>query len=204
MEIIDCLLDNANTRLINGRPIGERVVAQGKQHLWSERTSKVVDTIVLHYISAVDVLPGDPFNEDRILQILCDLGLSSHYLVTRSGTTMMLVPESQRAWHCGGSIMPEPDLRRDVNDFSIGVELVATASSGFTDRQYESCATLCDEIENRNHRRFTIVGHENVAGREAVALGLRADLKSDPGERFDWQRVRALLSGFRQQRALHP
>jgi N-acetyl-anhydromuramyl-L-alanine amidase AmpD len=203
MDIISCLLDKDNTRIISGRSISARVMAQGKQHLWNERTSPVVDTIVLHYISAADVLPKDPFNEDRILQLLCDLGLSSHYVVRRSGTVLMLVPEDRRAWHCGGSVMPEPDLRRDVNDFSIGVELVATPSSGFTDEQYEACAMLCHDIENRNQRRFTIVGHEHVAGREAVGLGLRADLKVDPGEGFDWQRLRALLSGLGQRGTRH-
>jgi AmpD protein len=128
------------------------------------------------------------------LELFVRFGVSSHYLVDRDGVVRQLVPERKKAWHCGGSIMPAPDSRQGVNDFSIGIELVATEDSGYTDAQYESCALLCRDIEGR-HGRVHYVGHQDIAGEKAVALGLRADVRRDPGPLFDWGRFHALREG---------
>ena len=83
--------------------------------------------------------------------------------------------------------MPEPDNRTGVNDFSIGIELMATEKSGFTELQYKSLCNLCDSIETRYGRTFKYVGHDQVSGERAVSLGLRKEIKQDPGDLFDWQ-----------------
>jgi N-acetyl-anhydromuramyl-L-alanine amidase AmpD len=75
--------------------------------------------------------------------------------------------------------MPPPDCRKSVNDFSIGIELVATEQSGFTKEQYLSLYGLCCQIEKRYQRHFTYVGHEDIAGVEAVNAGLRSIAKTD-------------------------
>jgi N-acetyl-anhydromuramyl-L-alanine amidase AmpD len=87
--------------------------------------------------------------------------------------------------------MPAPEFRRGVNDFSLGIELIATAESGYTDEQYDSCACLCSELEKR-HGIAHFVGHQDIAGKEAVALGLRQDIKDDPGAMFDWKRFHGM------------
>ncbi|HEY3416512.1 MAG TPA: N-acetylmuramoyl-L-alanine amidase, partial [Armatimonadota bacterium] len=96
------------------------------------------------------------------------------------------------AWHAGGSIMPAPDNRRNVNRFSIGIENVATASSGFTDAQYRALSALITDIKHR-HSIKHIVGHDQIGGERAVGMGLRRDVKPDPGPRFDWARLHQLL-----------
>jgi N-acetyl-anhydromuramyl-L-alanine amidase AmpD len=183
-----CLLDTGNGLRSGGVPIGALVAAAGKRHLWEERRGAVVDVVVIHYTSAAAVAPETPFSRELVLKIFCDYGVSSHYLIGRRGGVDLLVPEAMKAWHAGGSIMPEPDNRQGVNDFSIGIELMATAASGFTFSQYETLVLLCADIERRQGKRFTYVGHDQIAGERAVALGLRKEPKVDPGALFDWKR----------------
>jgi len=193
LRIQDCLLDQANPRSIDGRTVGERIRAQGKAHLWGERVGGVVDTVVVHYISAINRVPERPFELDRLLEIMCDCGVSSHYLVTRRGRVLRLVPDNRRAWHCGGSIMPDPDARTGVNDFSIGIELAATTTSGYTVGQYQALSSLCRAIAGREGLPLWILGHEHIAGESAVRKGLRKEGKSDPGPLFQWHELAVLL-----------
>jgi N-acetyl-anhydromuramyl-L-alanine amidase AmpD len=93
--------------------------------------------------------------------------------------------------------MPEPDNRIGVNDFSIGIELMATEKSGFTMLQYKSLCNLCDSIEMRYGRTFSYVGHDQIAGERAVALGLRKEIKQDPGNLFDWQYFSSCMEKLR-------
>jgi hypothetical protein len=183
-----CLLDSENTAPAGDSTLATCIRAQNKMHLWEDRTADVVDTIVIHSISAKKIDPGNPFDRSLILRIFCDFSVSSHYLIERTGLVLQLVPEEKKAWHAGGSMMPPPDNRTMVNAFSIGIELVATPDSGFTEKQYESCVALCQDIEKRHARKFVYVGHEHIAGPAAVQKGLRKDVKVDPGSKFDWQR----------------
>ncbi|HUI93811.1 MAG TPA: N-acetylmuramoyl-L-alanine amidase [Chitinivibrionales bacterium] len=193
MNITDCLLDIHNNTPLGRATVADCVRAQGKKHLWDERSSPFCDTIVIHYMSAVNVTPARPFSLKRMLKIFCDYGVSSHYLIQRNGVILRLVPEKKKAWHAGGSIMPGRDGREAVNNFSIGIELVATPRSGFTKRQYAACASLCRNIEKRRGKKFIYVGHEDIAGKKAVWLGLRKDIKRDPGSLFNWNRFRTML-----------
>lgn len=195
MKVRNNLFEMTNTRSVRGKSVGERVAAHGKQHLWNERPQgTAVDTVVVHYISASERSVALPYDTDSILEILLDLGLSCHFLVGRTGTVTRLVPEAFRAWHAGGSIMPEPDDRRGVNDFSIGVELAATADSGFTASQYRTVAGICAQAAQSLGAPIHVVGHEHVAGQRAVAMGLREVAKVDPGPCFDWAKLVNMLA----------
>jgi N-acetylmuramoyl-L-alanine amidase len=199
MNIIHFLLDETNTMMLRGATVGARVAATGKTHLWSERSGNTIDTVVIHYTSAVNLAPDDPFDRECVLEIFCDYGVSSHYLIERDGATLLLVPEAMKAWHAGGSIMPSGDDRTGVNEFSIGIELAATATSGFTADQYDALVRLCLDMEHRRGRQFVYVGHEDIAGARAVTLGLRKDIKVDPGALFDWTNFRMRLEQGRQE-----
>ncbi len=200
MKVNTLLLDVENRFLLCNRTIGERVRESGKQWLWQDRSGVQIDVIVIHYISAVQVQPRYPFDFGAILGIFCNFGVSSHYLIDRRGVTTLLVPEQKKAWHCGGSIMPEPDNRIGINDFSIGIELMATEKSGFTKLQYKSLCRLCDYIEIRYNRIFNYVGHDQISGERAVALGLRKEIKQDPGKLFDWQYFSSCMEKLRASR----
>lgn len=191
------LLNSENTVAVDNVSIGKLIESSGKQQLWEERRGAVVDVVVIHYTSAAALSPADPFNRELVLKLFCDYGVSSHYLIDREGGVSLLVPEDMKAWHAGGSIMPEPDNRQAVNDFSIGIELMATATSGFTPPQYRSLVRLCAGIEQRYGRKFLYVGHDQIAGDRAVSTGLRKEKKVDPGRLFDWDGFSRQLEGER-------
>ena len=172
--------------MIEEMSVAQRVRLAGKKHLWSERKGNIIDTVVIHYTSAVNIAPKRAFDMRLIVKIFCDLAVSSHYLITRKGEIFLLVPEDKKAWHCGGSIMPAPDNRRGVNEFSIGIEIIATPASGFTKKQYAALSRLHKNMKKRYGTALTFVGHEDIAGKRAVRLGLRKDRKVDPGAAFDW------------------
>lgn len=197
MIIHNLLLDSNNKFEIQDVTLGTLITRAGKEHLWNDRNENLIEVLVIHYISAVAVKPELPFDLETILKIFCDYGVSSHFLICRDGFVYRLVPEEKRAWHCGGSIMPIPDMRKNVNDFSIGIELMATAESGFTDLQYTAVSELSLYIENIYKKRFTYVGHDEIAGQRAVDLNLRKDVKVDPGNLFDWNLFEQELSRMR-------
>jgi AmpD protein len=96
-------------------------------------------------------------------------------MIDCSGTVWQSVPENKKAWHAGVSRMPE-DGREGVNTFSIGIELIGSEDTDFTETQYQSLALLTENILSRHPVRY-IYGHCDVApGR-----------KTDPWG-FDWLR----------------
>ncbi len=48
-------------------------------------------------------------------------GVSSHYVVGKDGSVFQMVKEADRAWHAGESFWKG---RFDINDYSIGIEMV--------------------------------------------------------------------------------
>jgi predicted outer membrane repeat protein len=199
---------------INFMPLSEKL---GQQTLFKvPQHNREVDTVVIHHISATnwfdpafqkqfkaqlqslerelkltpETLPQHRFEPRLCRAILEAYGLSSHYMIGRDGTLVQLVKERDIAFHAGESRMPEGDLRSAVNDFSIGVELIAAdAGSGtdveadpagaYTDAQYEALRALLRTLHD-THSIKKVVGHNEIApGR-----------KMDPGPLFDWGRIR--------------
>jgi len=193
------LLTQTNTLICGVQSIGTLVEASGSKELWSERTCTVPDVVVLHYMSAVVTHPDQLYSMENIVALFAQYGVSAHYVIDRSGGVYECVPENKKAWHAGGSIMPFPDDRTGVNDFSIGIEMLATEMSGFTDVQYTSLELLCNAIERRWKREMVYVGHDQIAGARAVERGLRKDIKPDPGPLFDWIRFKNGISRLRDE-----
>ena len=111
------------------------------------------------------------------------LKVSAHVLIRRDGELVQYVPFHERAWHAGASHYRG---RSDCNDFSIGLELEGTDSIPYTDAQYAALAALAAALIGAygSLSQAHIVGHSDVApGR-----------KTDPGEVFDWRRLRAAVA----------
>lgn len=137
-------------------------------------TPRSVDTIVLH--SSYNALGGDVYSVDRTIEEYEQYGVGAHYLIDRSGAVLRLVEEANIAYHAGSSKMP--DGRKNVNDFSIGIEMIATEDSGYTEKQYAAVNALIADIESR-HKIKSVVGHGDIApGR-----------KTDPWK-FDWKKLK--------------
>lgn len=103
--------------------------------------------------------------------------VSSHYLLDRDGRILQLVPDHLRAWHAGDGRW---GTMRDLNDTSIGIEIVNTGSEPFADAQIAALIRLLDDLCTRHSiPRSQIIGHADLApGR-----------KIDPGRWFPWKRL---------------
>lgn len=151
------------------------------------------ELVVVHGIS----LPPGEFGGPWIEQFFCgDLDpaghpffatiagqrVSAHVLIRRDGRPVQFVPFGERAWHAGASRWNGRDA---CNDFSVGIELEGTDELPYEDAQYAALAALLRALcaTYPALRPDTVVGHSDIApGR-----------KTDPGDSFDWPRLRRLL-----------
>ncbi len=155
----------------SGLEITPRLTSFGFRTPPSERS---IDTIVLH--SSYNASGGDAYNLEKIIGQYEQYGVGAHYLIARDGKIYQLVRESNIAYHAGESKMP--DGRKNVNDFSIGIEIVGTEDSGFTGKQYDAVNDLITQIKTR-YKIKDIVGHGDVA----------PSRKTDPWK-FDWKKLK--------------
>ena len=161
---------------------------------WDARPAGVTpELIVVHGIS----LPPGDFGGPWIEQFFCGhldaaahpyfaqiagVRVSAHVLVRRDGGLVQFVPFGDRAWHAGVSSWRG---RSACNDFSVGIELEGTDEQPYDSAQYTALAALVRALcaTYPGLSRDQVVGHSDIApGR-----------KTDPGESFDWPRLRRLL-----------
>lgn len=173
------------------------------------RDGTAVDRVMIHFMSAVNLTPDDPYDVDRNIGILKEYGVSANYLIARDGTVYRLVPDDKAAAHAGRPQDDRPEYR-NMNRRSIGIELLAVGSKqdmtggtpammseakyeafaakhpeliGFTDAQHAALRQLlerlADEHEGIELTRHHVLGHAEYAG----------ERKTDPGELFDWSRL---------------
>ena len=129
----------------------------------------VIDTLIIH--SMYNPEAADRFSALSCKECLDKHGVSSHYLIDLLGTIWQSVPEEKKAWHAGISRMPE-DGREGVNAFSIGIELIGSEETEFTDLQYRALTLLTQDILSRHPVQY-IYGHSDVApGRKTDPWGL--------------------------------
>lgn len=174
----------------------------------SEPRDALVTHVMLHFSSNVIEKPEDPFQVEDIYKVFRDYGVSTHYVIDRTGEIYRFVSEDRNAYHAGeGKIEGVPKYENNMNRYSIGIELLAigtkeemmpmmspelydTISSkhiGYTDKQYDALQDLLIDISSRHHKlklnRNHIIGHQEYA----------PERKTDPGALFDWER---LMSDF--------
>ena len=129
------------------------------------------ELIVLHYTGMADGASA------RARLCDPDAEVSAHWLIHEDGRTEALVPEDRRAWHAGAGAWQG---RADVNSRSIGIEIVNTGDQPFPEPQMAAVEDLLRQIM----RRWRIPASGVIAHSD-----LAPDRKSDPGPRFDWQRL---------------
>jgi len=153
-----------------------------------------ISLIVIHGIS----LPPGKFGNNYIDQLFCnelnpnehpyfkeieELKVSSHFLIRRDGELVQYVPLNKRAWHAGVSCYETRDC---CNDFSIGIELEGEDETPYTEIQYQVLAKLIRILLNT----YPALNEQTIAGHSDIAPGR----KTDPGDAFDWDLLRKLLS----------
>jgi AmpD protein len=149
-----------------------------------------VSLVVVHSIS----LPPGRYGGDEIERLFLNqldwsahpyfesirgLTVSSHFVIRRDGAVLQFVSCERRAWHAGVSQWRGRD---NCNDYSIGIELEGLEGERFEDAQYEQLARVVRAL-GRCYAIDAVVGHEHVAPTR----------KHDPGEGFDWARLRHAL-----------
>jgi N-acetyl-anhydromuramoyl-L-alanine amidase len=162
---------------------------------YDERPSGCVpELIIVHGISLPPDEYGGPWIDRLFLNSLpndahpyfasiAQLKVSSHVLVRRDGELVQYVPFHLRAWHAGASTYCG---RERCNDFSIGIELEGSDEVPYEPIQYRQLAELIVALL----KAYPSLSPERIAGHSEVAPGR----KTDPGEAFDWRRLRAMLS----------
>lgn len=168
---------------------------QGVRHCpspnYDERpAAAVTDLLVVHGIS----LPPGEYGGEHIDQLftnsldpdehpyfrdICDLRVSSHLLIRRSGEIVQYVPLNKRAWHAGVSSFMG---RSCCNDFSIGIELEGCDEHAYEEVQYAKLVSLSRVIMS-HWPRITL---DHIVGHSDIAPGR----KTDPGPGFDWEYFR--------------
>ena len=119
-------------------------------HFDARPQGEEISLLVIHNISLPAGEFGTPYVDDLFMgAINCNahpsfsdlqgLNVSAHCFIKRTGEIVQYVPFSKRAWHAGKS---EFLGRERCNDFSIGIELEGTDTSGYTQSQYNTLQSI--------------------------------------------------------------
>ncbi|MFZ2299573.1 MAG: N-acetylmuramoyl-L-alanine amidase [Candidatus Moraniibacteriota bacterium] len=164
-------VDENPIQAADGMKIIQRLMSSG---FMVAQQARSIDTIVLH--SSYDLAGTDPYSVSGIVKEYEDYGVSAHYLIDRAGKIYRLVADQNIAYHAGVSRMP--DGRTDVNDFSIGIEMMNTETGQLTKAQYAAINDLVSYLKKR-HPITSVVGHSDIA----------PSRKTDPWN-FDWKKLK--------------
>lgn len=158
----------------NDLQIVDKLISWGHYTPSQKRT---IDTIIIH--SAYDALGDDIYSVDGVLHEFKLYTAGPHYLISRDGIIYRLVPEQDIGYHAGISKMP--DGRTNINDFSIGIELLYHENEGPNEIQYQKLVDLVKNVKSK-YRIDYILGHKDIA----------PSRKTDPWN-FNWQKFNEML-----------
>lgn len=156
--------------------------SQPQRNHYDSRNGEHIQHIILHYTHSDFTSTMKAFTSTRD-----EYQVSAHYVITRDGTIIYIVPEDKRAWHAGDSYWNGSE---DLNSTSIGIEIINTGFTKnglgkrqwhpFTYKQISSLGKLCQGITNKyNIHPQHVLGHADIAPHR----------KHDPGILFPWSRL---------------
>jgi len=125
-----------------------------------------------YFCNQLDASANDYFSS------ICDMQVSAHCLIERTGNITQFVSFLDRAWHAGVSSWKGEEA---CNDYSIGIELEGTDELSYTDPQYEQLNALLGRLISR----YPTIEKDAICGHSDIAPGR----KTDPGPAFDWARI---------------
>jgi N-acetylmuramoyl-L-alanine amidase len=141
----------------------------------SRKKNKTVKYVVLHYTGMKDFKAA----YWRLNYPLS--GVSTHYLISRSGKIYNLLCPRLKAWHAGES---QWKLEKNLNNNSIGIELENKGHdhgyTKFTSKQYGSLKELINFLKiNYRLNDECILFHSDIS----------PNRKKDPGEKFNMDKI---------------
>lgn len=166
---------------------------------FSSRDNHKIDCIVIHHTGTFNakrdinwLTTKEYKNKDgKIVRNYA----SAHYVIDRIGTIHKLVADLDKAWHAGYSYYKG---LFDVNQFSIGIELVGNGNTSmFTNNQYESLTWLCNMlIKKYDIPKDRITSHSHIRTEFKVRKpDINVASKYDPGDNFIWKKLLDNLDG---------
>jgi N-acetyl-anhydromuramyl-L-alanine amidase AmpD len=154
----------------------------------SNRTRRTIDGIVIH------ATEGHFVGSVRWLEQARSRG-SAHFVVSRSGQVVQLVPVTDVAWHSGNARW---------NLHSIGIEHEGwTSRGGFTLAEYRASAELVAYLAHRwgiPLDRRHVIGHDEVPDPRRPGHYGGVDEHRDPGRHWNWALYMSLVRHY----AAHP
>lgn len=130
-----------------------------------------------HFVSALFTNTLNP-KDHPYFEAIKDLKVSAHLFIQRNGHIIQFVNLNHRAWHAGLSSYLG---NKNVNDFSIGIELEGDDDSHFEYAQYDALSNMIVAIYKHYPKTICqLAGHSDIAPQR----------KTDPGDYFDWQKLR--------------
>ena len=156
----------------------------------SNRTARTIDAIVIHSTE------GRFVGSVRYLERARTRG-SAHFVVSRLGQVVQLVPVTDVAWHSGNGWW---------NLHAIGIEHEGWVNrNGFTDAEYRASAQLVAYLAHRwgiPLDRRHIIGHNEVPNPDWPGHFGGVDGHTDPGPYFRWGKYMALVRWYSHHRVL--
>ncbi|WP_242678583.1 1,6-anhydro-N-acetylmuramyl-L-alanine amidase AmpD [Psychrobacter pygoscelis] len=135
----------------------------------------------IHYVEALFTNTLD-WEAHPYFKAIEGMEVSAHLFIQRDGNVTQFVNFADRAWHAGrSSYLAQPEC----NDYTIGIELEGSDFQSFADAQYATLAQVIAAVYQAYPKtRRHLTGHSDIApGR-----------KTDPGEFFEWTRLRKMVS----------
>lgn len=177
--------------------------------------------IVIHYFSCKNVDGSKSFDLAACWNLMVDLNrpkvdrehylldersskgrvyASAHLFIGRKGEAWKLIDFDRRGYHAGVSSL---NGVTGCNQWTIGIELIGSIDSGFTDEQYCALAKLCKTFMKKYDFDIdSIAGHDQVRY-EAILNGKKSSFKCDPsgtkdgqGSNFDWDKLTRFIDLF--------
>lgn len=141
-------------------------------HLSDDKPLEKPVGVVLHSCFASGC--SYPYSIPEIINTFEKHRVSCHFLISRCGRIYNLVEMNRVAWHAGVSYLKDLQIS-NLNNHSVGIELVATDSSGYTPQQLSSLLGLIRDLSRQLGIEF-ITSHAYIA----------PERKTDPWQ-FDWK-----------------
>ncbi|MBI2042487.1 MAG: N-acetylmuramoyl-L-alanine amidase [Candidatus Nealsonbacteria bacterium] len=155
--------------IISAPQITEALVEAGYRVPTSPRT---ITTLIIH--SIYNILEGDSYSVNGILEEYRQLNVAHHYLIARDGAVYRAVAEENIAYHAGPS----------RNASSIGIGIINTGTDTPTQAQYQALAGLVKQLKEKY-----AISDESIFRRQDVI----ADSPNNPAN-FDWNYFNSLIA----------
>lgn len=161
-------------------PVSNRYTA--RQGNYGSRSGTDIDAIMLHHTAGSTASGAASALNSR--------GLSAHYVVDKDGTIYQMVGDERRAFHAGGGSIRGDG--RDVNDRSIGIEIVnlGNGTDRYTEAQYRALEQLVPYLADRYD-----IPVRNIVGHSETGNPNRPASRPEPSRNFDWERIRRSVGG---------